>query len=63
VSTINSLSARLLFTQKGLSKVSEILHGVLTHKKYKIGGEHKSVVDFLGFLEKSLESPAIFQFF
>ena len=52
-----------LFSQKGLSQGSEILHGVLTHKtnkiyvKEKIGGPPSapppSVCDFLG-LKKSL---------
>jgi hypothetical protein len=36
-----SLSAGLLFSKKGLPKGSEILHGDLTHKKYKICGEKK----------------------
>ena len=34
-------SAGLLFSQKGLLRGSEILHGVLTHKKIRVGGEEK----------------------
>jgi hypothetical protein len=39
------LSAGLLFSQKGLSKGFEILHGVLSHKKSKIWGKKNILGD------------------
>jgi hypothetical protein len=61
----------ILFSQRELSKCSEILHGFLTHKKIKFGVNKNSGdpqcprgVDFVGFFflkktEKCLELPEI----